>query len=63
MVLIVYGKGEYGTFIPIYPELFEGKVVPESLEYLIHYVSGRGCSWIMFDRDIEPNEYLSKYEW
>ncbi|MCU5076996.1 hypothetical protein OB985_05315 [Bacillus cereus] len=61
--LIVYEKGEYGAFIPLYPEMFADKVLPESLVFIIGYAMGKGCSWIMLDRDVEIIDDLPTYNW
>ncbi|WP_230876741.1 hypothetical protein [Bacillus sp. SRB3LM] len=63
MDLIVYEKGEYGAFIPLYPEMLIGKLLPESLVLIIGYAMGKECSWIMLDRDIEIIDDLPTHNW
>ncbi|MFE7817731.1 hypothetical protein ACFU1R_05955 [Priestia megaterium] len=64
MDLITYPKGGYGWFIPLYDEMFdEGKIIPDSVLFIIGYAMGKGCQWIMFDHEIEPIDELPKYVW
>ncbi|MGE7726999.1 hypothetical protein [Bacillus cereus] len=63
MDLIVYEKGPYGVFIPIYTDMFKDKVVPDQLVFLVGYAVGKGCYWIMIDRDAEVIDDLPTYDW
>lgn len=63
MDLIVYEKGTYGMFIPIYIDMFKGKDIPDQLIFLIGYAVGKGCSWVMIDRDAEVIDELPTYDW
>lgn len=65
----IYPKGEYGWFVHV-PELsdldsFENKDCPKDLMDCMRYARSNGCSWLMFDCDVEEEcaPELQKYEW
>ncbi|MCM3067121.1 hypothetical protein M3568_11890 [Priestia flexa] len=64
MELIVYPKGQYGFFVPLHDGILENALsIPNTLAMIIGYAIGKGCSWIMFDRDVKVNTDLPSFEW
>ncbi|WP_047155442.1 hypothetical protein [Aneurinibacillus tyrosinisolvens] len=60
--LIVYPKGEYGWFLPVYDEMIDPeKKFPRDLLFVLGYALGADCSWIIFDPDADDT--LQKFDW
>lgn len=60
---IVYEKGRYGWFIPISVGEENLDDMPKDLIALFFYAKGKGCEWLMLDRDGYVNEDLPVYNW
>jgi hypothetical protein len=59
-VITIYGKSEYGWFIPIVdpgspdePQPWENKEIPRDLRRVMRFAHQNNCTWIMFDRDAD----------
>jgi len=61
---VYYSKGDYGWFVAITDDPKEDweAMYPEDLRLCIVFARSQGCSWIMFDRDVEPIDELHNYE-
>lgn len=57
----VPGEGVVGYFIPIIETTLDDPGIPGSLKEAMKYAANNGCSWLMFDRDIEPIPDLPAY--
>ena len=56
----VPGEGVVGYYIPV-PEWENVVSAPKSLKDCFYEATRKGCSWLMFDSDIEPIKELDIY--
>ncbi len=61
--LVVYEKSDYGWFVVVPNDLFRINRTPPDLLMLFRLAQAQGCTWIMFDRDVEPVANLPTFNW
>ena len=52
---------DYGWFI--WSGLFEDITIPDDLRAVLAYARGKGCDYVMFDRDSDVIDELPLWDW